>query len=138
MRRADREAAYVEFATARRDQLRRIAYGMCGDWHLADDITQNALIKLYVAWPRVARDGREEAYARKILINTAIDAARRPGRREQPTETLSEVVESTRAGVEDRIWLVGALQRRRLNVSWARDFGQEVRAQLTLSGWPRR
>lgn len=111
MRRADREAAYVEFATARRDQLRRIAYGMCGDWHLADDITQSALVKLYVAWPRVARDGREEAYARKILVNTAIDAARRPTRREQPTETLPEVADATRAGVEDRIWLVGALQR---------------------------
>ncbi len=111
MRRAEREAAYVEFVTTRRDQLRRIAYGMCGDWHRADDLVQTALVKLYVAWPRVAHGGAEDAYARKILLNASIDASRRPSRRESPTDTLPERAAPPGASVEDRASLVAALQR---------------------------
>lgn len=110
MSRAEREAAYVEFATSRRDQLRRIAYGMCGDWHRADDLTQTALVKLYVAWPRVHRRGAEDAYTRKILLNAAIDASRRPSRRETPTDDLPEHATGPDSSVEDRASLVAALQ----------------------------
>ncbi len=108
--RAEREAAYVAFATSRRDQLRRIAYGMCGDWHRADDLTQNALVKLYVAWPRVTRRGSEDAYVRRILLNAAIDASRRGVRRETPTESLPERPAPAGTSVEDRTSLVAALQ----------------------------
>ena len=110
MRRAEREAAYVEFATTRRDHLRRIAFGMCGDWHRADDLVQTALVRLYVAWPRVARTGSEEAYVRKILLNAAIDDARRAVRRERPTDELPETLAPTGVSVEDRSSLVAALQ----------------------------
>lgn len=110
MRRTEREAAYVEFATARRDRLRRIAYGMCGDWHRADDLVQTALVRLYVAWPRVSRDGTEDAYVRKILLNAAIDESRRAVRREVPTETLPDHAASPGLGVEERDSLVTALQ----------------------------
>ena len=111
MRRAEREAAYVEFATTRRDQLRRIAYGMCGDWHQADDLTQTALVRLYVAWPRITRRGTEDAYVRKILLNAAIDASRRTVRRELPTETVPEVAAPAGVATEERDALVAALQR---------------------------
>ena len=110
MRRAEREAAYTEFVAARRDQLRRIAYGMCGDWHRADDLVQVALVRLYVAWPRVARSGTEDAYARKILLNAAIDESRRAVRRERPTDVLPEVAAADGMSVEDRTSLVAALQ----------------------------
>ncbi|GAA3677693.1 SigE family RNA polymerase sigma factor [Nocardioides ginsengisoli] len=110
MRRAEREAAYTEFVAARRDQLRRIAYGMCGDWHRADDLVQVALVRLYVAWPRVARSGTEEPYARKILLNAAIDESRRAVRRERPADVLPEVVAPGGLSVEDRTSLVAALQ----------------------------
>ncbi|HWJ83020.1 MAG TPA: SigE family RNA polymerase sigma factor [Nocardioides sp.] len=90
MNRASREAAYVEFVTARRDHLRRVAFALCGDWHRADDLLQIALVKLYVAWPRVRRHGSEEAYVRTILVRASIDEARRPWRREQPTDLLPD------------------------------------------------
>ena len=48
-----------------------------GDVHLAEDVVQHALIKLYVAWPRV-RTMNTEAYARRVLVNTFIDERRRP------------------------------------------------------------
>jgi RNA polymerase sigma-70 factor (sigma-E family) len=84
VRQHDRDAAYSEFVRARRTHLRRVAYAICGDWHRADDLVQTALVKLYVAWPRLQRDGREEAYVRTILVRADIDESRRPWRRERP------------------------------------------------------
>ena len=81
MRAENRDAAYTEFVRARRTHLRRIAYAICGDWHRADDLVQTALVKLYVAWPRVRRDGHEDAYVRTIIVRANIDDSRRPWRR---------------------------------------------------------
>lgn len=71
------EAAFVEFAQAVRGQLRRTAYLMCGDWDQASDHVQEALIRVYVAWPRLTRAGREHAYARKAVVSAFLDHARR-------------------------------------------------------------
>lgn len=79
-----RDADYADFVAASQTRLRRIAYAICGDWHQADDLLQTALVKLYVAWPRLHRDGREEAYVRQIIVRANIDESRRPWRREQP------------------------------------------------------
>ena len=79
-----RDAAYSDFVAARQTHLRRIAYAICGDWHRADDLLQTALVKLYVAWPRVEHQGREEAYVRRIMVRANIDESRRPWRRESP------------------------------------------------------
>ena len=77
-----RDAAYTDFVAARQTHLRRIAYAICGDWHRADDLLQTALVKLYVAWPRVQHQGKEEAYVRRIMVRAHIDETRRPWRRE--------------------------------------------------------
>ena len=71
-------------------QLRRFAYVLCGDWHTADDIVQVAMSRLYRAWPRIHRASAEDAYARRIVANTAIDQARRPSRREHPVKKHHE------------------------------------------------
>ena len=110
MTRADRETAYVDYVTARRDHLRRIAYALCGDWHRADDLLQIALVKLYVAWPRVRRVGNEDAYVRRILVRVSIDESRRPWRRERATQHLPDRPAPERAGVEDLSELFTALQ----------------------------
>ena len=90
MGRDEREAAYVEFVASRQAHFRRIAYALCGNWSQADDLLQVALVKLYVAWPRVKRDGREEAYVRRILVRANIDESRRPWRREHLVGTLPD------------------------------------------------
>lgn len=77
--RADEFAAYV---SARRPYLRRVAYLMCGDWHGAEDLVQTALVKLYIAWPRIHTEGTEDAYARRIIVRAHLDERRRPWRRE--------------------------------------------------------
>lgn len=81
--RASRDEEFTAFVSARQVHLRRIAYAVCGDWHRADDLLQTALVKLYVAWPRLHLDGREEAYARQVIVRANIDESRRPWRRRE-------------------------------------------------------
>jgi RNA polymerase sigma-70 factor (sigma-E family) len=84
MRTDAREQAYVEFVTARQTHLRRIAYAICGDWDRADDLLQAALVKLYVAWPRVQRLGSEDAFVRRIIVRANVDEHRGSGRHQIP------------------------------------------------------
>ena len=79
----NRRGDFTEFATARRARYRRLAYVLCGDWHAADDIVQNAFARLYVAWPRLRRAAAEDAYVRRAITRAAIDESRRPWRRER-------------------------------------------------------
>lgn len=60
---------------------------MCGDWQLAADIVQEALIKVYVAWPRLEKAGGLPTYARKTVISVATDMARKRSSTEIPTAT---------------------------------------------------
>jgi RNA polymerase sigma-70 factor (sigma-E family) len=77
MRSEARESAYVEFVTARQGQLRRIAYAVCGDWQQADELLHTALTKLYVAWPRLEREGAEEVFVRRVIVRSNVDRGRR-------------------------------------------------------------
>lgn len=79
--RADEERRFREFAAAQALVLRRSAYLFCGDWHLAEDLMQATLIKLYRAWPRIGHLESMGGYARKALLRTWLDEKRRPWRR---------------------------------------------------------
>src|SRR5690349_23733214 len=78
-----RDEEFSAYVAQRRTQLRRIAYLLCGDVHKAEDLVQTALMKVYVAWPRVQRAGNVDAYVRRILVNSNVDESRRPWRREE-------------------------------------------------------
>ena len=102
------DAGYVEFVEARQATLRRIAYAVCRDDARAEDVLQEALVKLYLAWSRVQGTGREEAYARRIIVNADLDQRRRPWHRRRsgvPIELLDEPAR-TGASTEDRMQLL--------------------------------
>ncbi len=107
---SSRDAEFSEFVAARQTHLRRIAYAICGDWHRADDLLQTSLVKLYAAWPRLRRDGREEAYARQIIVRANIDEHRRAWRRERPGLDGHDPAARTELPVEERSALFDALQ----------------------------
>ena len=88
MRREQREREFTEFFAARAPALRRTAYVVVRDWHVAEDLTQQALAKLYVAWPRVREDTRM-AYARRVVVNECLSHLRRH-RPETPTDTVPD------------------------------------------------
>ena len=84
------EESFVAFAQGARERLRRTAFLMCGDWDRASDHVQEGLIRVYVAWPRLERAGREHAYARKAVVSAVLDHARRRSSRELVVETDPE------------------------------------------------
>jgi len=101
------EAEYVEFAEASVERLRSTAFLMCRDWHLAQDLTQITLTKVYLAWARVSRAGNVDAYARKVLIRAYLDHVRRRSSGEVVTATLPE---TARDDTQDlRLTLLDAL-----------------------------
>jgi RNA polymerase sigma-70 factor (sigma-E family) len=87
---SSRDQEFSEFVRARRSRLVGAAYLLCGDRYAAEDLVQTALTKLYGAWPRIHRQGAEDAYLRKILVRTSIDAGRRAWRRELTSEQLPD------------------------------------------------
>jgi len=81
---------FSEYFAARAHALRATAYLLCGDWHRAEDITQVAMTKLYLAWPRL-REAGMDAYARKVVVRTFLAENRRLWRkREHLTTSLPE------------------------------------------------
>jgi RNA polymerase sigma-70 factor (sigma-E family) len=114
--RAGDDASFREFARDRALQLRRTAYVLCGDWHLAEDLVQTALIKLYRVWPKVGRKGPVDNYMRQILLRCWLDEQRRPWRRretrdgvvpEQPDVRADPAATVSATGISDS--LLGAL-----------------------------
>jgi len=89
----EEEARFSVYVTARRDQARRTAYLMCGDWHRADDLTQIAFVKLYGAWTQIRDYGALDAFVRRCLMRATVDESRRPWRREHATAELPEVTD---------------------------------------------
>jgi RNA polymerase sigma-70 factor (sigma-E family) len=102
-----RDDEFVQFATAHAEGLRRTAYLMCRDWHLAQDLTQTTLAKLYPVWGRLDRLDNPTAYARKILLRTFLDHRRRRGSRELVVDALPEAAHDV--GPELRLTLLDAL-----------------------------
>lgn len=104
----DWEQDFAEYVNGRSRVLRKTAYLLCGDWHRAEDLTQTALIKLYVAWRRISKVDSVDAYARRTLVNAYLDEVRRPSRREHtqahPPDTAGRGDQT-----DDRLMLMAAL-----------------------------
>lgn len=89
------EAGYREFAAVQLQTLQRPAYLLCGDWHVAQDLVQTTLVKMYTVWLRLGTDVDRHAYARRVLVNTYISSRRRQWWRREVT---SGVVVDSAAG----------------------------------------
>jgi RNA polymerase sigma-70 factor (sigma-E family) len=86
-----RDADFVAYYEARVAYVRKTAYVLCGDWHLAEDLTQTAFTKLYQAWHRLERYEALDGYVRQTLLRTFLDDRRRPWHREYATGPDSAV-----------------------------------------------
>jgi RNA polymerase sigma-70 factor (sigma-E family) len=77
--RAETDAEFAEYVRARQQQLLRAAYLVCGDAHLAEDLLQQALVKLALRWDKV-RHEHPDAFVRRVLYRDAVSAWRRSRR----------------------------------------------------------
>ncbi|MEU2775646.1 SigE family RNA polymerase sigma factor [Streptomyces sp. NPDC007162] len=102
---------YAEFAAARAGHLYRSACLLtAGDTHLAEDLVQEALGRIYVRWGRVSRVGNPAGYAQTVLTRTFLAHRRRFSSRERARDSLPERAD---AGSDPslRLTLLDALAR---------------------------
>jgi RNA polymerase sigma-70 factor (sigma-E family) len=76
-RESSRDSDFMEFVRARSLSLRRTAYLLCGDWSSGDDLVQEALAKVYVAWPRIAATEAALSYTRTTMLRTYLNEKRK-------------------------------------------------------------
>jgi RNA polymerase sigma-70 factor (sigma-E family) len=135
------DGEFSEYFAARVHALRNTAHLLCGDWHRAEDITQLAMLRLYVAWPRLARREALDAYARRVVVHTFLAENRRSRwRREQLTDTPPDTAATHDGDSAERLLLTRALavvppkQRAVLVLRYWNDLSvEEVAATLRCS-----
>ncbi|MCP2326263.1 RNA polymerase sigma-70 factor (sigma-E family) [Hamadaea flava] len=70
------KADYSEYFAARAAPLRRLGYGLSGDWHLAEDLVQHTFLQLYRHWRRLDPTTLD-AYSRRTLVNAYLSHRRK-------------------------------------------------------------
>ncbi len=105
---------FTEYVTARGPALLRFAYVLCGDRHLAEDLVQSVLARVYHRWRRIVVDA-PDAYVRRSIVHEYLSWRRRLSNRELTIERLPERAatgtEST-LPVRDEMWhLLATLPR---------------------------
>ena len=97
----ERDEQFHDFVLARRAGLVRTATLLtAGDAHLAEDLVQSTLTKLYVGWPAFRRANNPDGYVRRALVNALIDERQRLWRRrERPVAEIPDQIHHGRADV---------------------------------------
>jgi RNA polymerase sigma-70 factor (sigma-E family) len=87
-----RDEEFRAYVVERRPALLRTATLLtAGDQHLAEDLVQQTLVAMYLAWPRIRRTSGPDGYAYRTLVNALTDQRRRGfWRRERVTDDLPE------------------------------------------------
>ncbi|MCX4749861.1 SigE family RNA polymerase sigma factor [Kitasatospora sp. NBC_01287] len=116
---------FLDFAAARGGQLHRTAYLLTGgDSHLAEDLVQEALSRVYVRWKRVSRLENPAGYTQTVLVNTFLSMRRLRSSSERVTIEFPEVAVNDQDPTL-RLTLLQAL----------RDLPAQDRAVLVLRFW---
>jgi RNA polymerase sigma-70 factor (sigma-E family) len=88
-------AAFEEFAVAAAPMLQRTAWLLTRDRHAAEDLVQETLAKVFVAWGRRTPIDNPAAYARTALVRLYISGRRRRSSTEVVTDQLPERARET-------------------------------------------
>ncbi len=79
--RAEATRSFESFVAGHSDNLLRTAYLVVWDVGEAEDLVQECLLRVARRWSRVGTMAFPAAYARRILVNLALDTSRRRSRR---------------------------------------------------------
>ncbi|MDH6546539.1 SigE family RNA polymerase sigma factor [Streptomyces sp. SAI-041] len=129
---------FDRFVAARWSALHHLARLLTGgDRHRAEDLLQEALVKLWFAWPRVAEQA-PEAYVRRVLVRAAARSARRRWWGEQPVAEMPDppgvgdesAVVDERTRLEAVLALLPARQRAAVVLRYYQDLPEQQVARL--------
>ncbi|HEY1511882.1 MAG TPA: SigE family RNA polymerase sigma factor [Solirubrobacteraceae bacterium] len=103
---------FDQFVAAHVNELLRTAYLIVWDEAEAEDLVQECLLKVARHWPRIRRMDQPRAYARRILVNLAVDGARGRARRRgelEPEAAASSIAVDPLPALDTRAELLQAL-----------------------------
>jgi len=98
-----RDDEFAAFVAARYRALVRTGLLLTGDTGHAEDLTQSALIRTYLAWGRLREPANAEAYARRTLVRLALRARQRRWTAEVATAQLPENGTGSLADADDLV-----------------------------------
>jgi RNA polymerase sigma-70 factor (sigma-E family) len=98
---------FDEFVRARTAALSRVAYLLTGDHHLAEDLVQQALLRVASRWPAIVARGDPDAYVRRVLYHQHISW----WRRREPRTVHHELPHAAVADPGDAVAVAVAVQR---------------------------
>jgi RNA polymerase sigma-70 factor (sigma-E family) len=101
------DGEFVAFVQRSGDRLCETAFWLCRDWSLAQDLTQTALIKVYLSWRRIKHDDPYR-YGKQVLLRTYLDHKRLKSSAEVRTAAVPDRPAAADA-TELRITLLDAL-----------------------------
>jgi RNA polymerase sigma factor (sigma-70 family) len=87
---ADIDTEFQQYMAARWPYLVRTAFLLTGDRHLAEDLAQTALTKVYASWRRVRKADDVDAYVRRVLVNANAGRFRKRRVDEQLTDAVPD------------------------------------------------
>lgn len=109
--RRSRTDEFMEFATGRSGHLYRSACLLTsGDTHLARDLVQGTLGRMYGLWGRISRIDNPAAYAQTVLVRTFLTQQRRRSSTERPLSELPDVPAPHNGGLDDAALRLALLQ----------------------------
>jgi RNA polymerase sigma-70 factor (sigma-E family) len=101
---------FQAFVASRGAHLYRTACLLTGgDTHLAEDLVQETLGRMYTKWGRHRRIENPAGYAQTVLVNTFISMRRKKGGTEPPVAYVAETAAKDGGDVELRVTLLAAL-----------------------------
>jgi RNA polymerase sigma-70 factor (sigma-E family) len=84
-----RDEEFAEYFSARFGWARRIAFALSGSWSDAEEIAQQAFVRVYARWTKIRSD-TVDAYLRTVLTRVFLDSRRRGSVREQAVAELPD------------------------------------------------
>jgi len=99
-------AEFDAFVLTRSAALCRFAYLLVGDRGLAEDVVQEALLKLHRRWKGPVAVEHPEAFVRRTIVTTWISVGRRRSSTERPAVLPEQLVDDTSQGFVERdlVW----------------------------------
>ena len=105
--RADHAGEFDAFVAGAGSRLLRTAYLLTGDRAAAEDLLQDALLRVWSRWSRVRAADHPVAYARRVLVTTSVSRWRAARTRTAGERLVADPPETAGAdspGRDDQLW----------------------------------
>jgi RNA polymerase sigma-70 factor (sigma-E family) len=105
--RADHESEFDAFVAGSASRLFRTAFLLTGDQRAAEDLLQDALLRVWSRWSRVRAAEHPLAYARRILVTTSVSRWRATRRRISGERLVAEppdTASTSQPSRDDELW----------------------------------